>query len=60
MWLTEGIFLHITIVRLYRVAMFVLHVDSFQARALFAPRSRAVKKPCGATLSLTQIWMFQA
>ena len=29
----------------YRVAMFVLHVDTFKARAMFAPRSRAVKNP---------------
>ena len=33
----------ITIVLSYRAAMFVLHVDTFKARAMFAPRSRAVK-----------------
>ena len=27
--------------------MFVLHVDPFKARAMFAPRSRALKKPYG-------------
>ena len=31
--------------------MFVLHVDTFKARAMFAPRSRAVKKLYGATLT---------
>ena len=29
----------------YRAAMFVLHIDSFKARAMFAPRSCAVKNP---------------
>ena len=28
-----------------RAAMFVLRVETFKARALFAPRSRGVKKP---------------
>ena len=28
----------------YRAAMFVLHVDTLKARAMFAPRSRTVKK----------------
>ena len=36
----------VTIVRSYRAAMFVLHGDT---RAMFAPRSRAVKKPYGAS-----------
>ena len=35
--------------RSHRAAMFVLHVDTFQARAMLAPRSRAVKKPYGAS-----------
>ena len=30
--------------------MFVLHVDTFKACAMFVPRSRAVKKPYGASL----------
>ena len=45
----------ITIVLLYRAAMFVLHVDTFKARAMFAPRSRAVKKPYGASLGRVQL-----
>ena len=32
----------ITIVRSYRAAMFVLHVDSLKASALFGPKSRAI------------------
>ena len=39
----------------YRAAMFVLHVDTFKARAMFAPRSRAVKKPYGASLGRVQL-----
>ena len=35
----------ITIVQSYRAPMFVLHIDSFKARAMFAPRSCAVKNP---------------
>ena len=31
--------------------MFVLHVDTFQARAIFAPISRAFKKPYRAPLT---------
>ena len=31
--------------------MFILHVDSYRARAMFALRSRAVKKPYGASLN---------
>ena len=45
----------ITIVLAYRAAMFVLHVDTFKARAMFAPRSRAVKKPYGASLGRVQL-----
>ena len=30
--------------------MFVLHVDTFKDRAMFVLRSRAVKKPFGASL----------
>ena len=45
----------ITIVLSYRAAMFVLHVDTFKARAMFAPRSRAVKKPYGASLGRVQL-----
>ena len=30
--------------------MFVLHVDTFNACNMFAPRSCAVKKPSGASL----------
>ena len=41
----------ITIVRSYRAAMFVMHVDFFKARTMFAPRSRAVKNPFGAFLN---------
>ena len=37
--------------RSYRAAMYVLHVDTFKARAMLAPRSRAVKKLYGATLT---------
>ena len=33
----------------YRAAMFVLHIDSFEARAMFAPRSCAVKKHYGVS-----------
>ena len=40
----------ITILRSYRVTLFVLHVDTFKARNLFAPRSCAVEKPFGAFL----------
>ena len=32
-----------TIARSYRAVMFVLHIDTFKARAIFAPRSPAVK-----------------
>ena len=40
-----------TIVRPYRAAKFVLQADTYKApRAIFAPRSRAVKKPYGASL----------
>ena len=46
----------ITIVRSYRAAIFVFHVDShvdtFKARALFAPRSYAAQKPQGSSLNL--------
>ena len=35
--------------------MFVLHVDTFKARAMFAPRSRAVKKIYGASLRRVQL-----
>ena len=35
-----------------RAAMFVLRVETFKARALFAPRSRGVKKPYGYRASL--------
>ena len=31
------------VVRSYRAAMFVLHVDAFEARVMFAPRSCAAK-----------------
>ena len=31
--------------------MFVLPVDTLKARSMFAPRSREVKKPYGASLS---------
>ena len=31
--------------------MFILHVDSYRARAMLALRSRAVKKPYGASLN---------
>ena len=43
--------LQITIVRSYRAAMFVLHVDTYRARAIFAPRSPTVKKYYEASLS---------
>ena len=43
--------LQITIVRSYRAAMFVLHVDTYKARAIFAPRSPTVKKYYEASLS---------
>ena len=33
-----------TIVRSYRAAMFVLHVDNFKNHAMLTPRSRAFKK----------------
>ena len=39
-----------TIVRSQRAAMFVFHVDTLKNRAMLAPRSRAVKKPCGASV----------
>ena len=38
--------------RSYRVTMFVLHVETFEARAMFTPRSRAVKKSYVASLIL--------
>ena len=41
----------ITIVWSYRAAMFVLHVDILKARAMFAPRSRAVEKLYEASLT---------
>ena len=41
----------LTIVRLYRATMFVLHVDTFKARAIFASRSCRFKKPHGASLN---------
>ena len=41
----------ITIVRSYRAAMFVLHVDTLKARAMLAPRSRPVKKLYEASLT---------
>lgn len=37
--------------RSYQAVLFVLHVESFKARAMSAPRSRAVKKPHGASLN---------
>ena len=37
--------------RSYRAVLFVLHVESFKVRAMSAPRSRAVKKPHGASLN---------
>ena len=40
-----------TIVRSYRVAMFVFYVDTSMARAMCTPRYRAVKKPYGASLN---------
>ena len=40
----------LTIVRLYQAAMFVLHVDTFKARTIFALRSRTFKKPYGTFL----------
>ena len=43
----------ITIVRSYRAALFLLHVDRFKARATFVPRSRAAKKPLGAFLNIS-------
>ena len=43
--------LQITIVRSYRAAMFVLHADTYKARAIFAPRSPTVKKYYEASLS---------
>lgn len=33
-----------------RPTMFVLHVDTFKAHTMFAPRSHTVKKPFGASL----------
>ena len=33
----------------------VLHVDTFKARAMFVPRSRAVKKTYGASLGRVQL-----
>ena len=38
----------------YRAAMFVLHVDTLKARAMFAPRSRTVKKSFGDLQSTVQ------
>ena len=37
--------------RSYRAAMFAMHIDTFKARTMFAPRSRAVKNPFGAFLN---------
>ena len=37
--------------RLYRAALFVLHLDTCKARAKFAPRSRAFRKPYVSSLS---------
>ena len=34
-----------TVHHIYRAAMFVLHVDTFKARALFTPRSHVIKNP---------------
>ena len=31
--------------------MFAMHIDTFKARTMFAPRSRAVKNPFGAFLN---------
>ena len=39
----------------YRAAMFVLHIDSFEARAMFAPRSCAVKKHYGASFKISRL-----
>ena len=39
----------------YRAAMFVLHIDSFEARAMFAPRSCAVKKHYGASFKTSRL-----
>ena len=38
-------------VRSYLAAMLFFHDDTFKARAMFAPRSRAVKKPCRVSLN---------
>lgn len=40
-----------TIVRSYRVAIFVFYVDTYMARAMCPPRYRSVKKPSGASLN---------
>ena len=40
-----------TTVRSYLAAMFFFHDDTFKARAMFAPRSRAVKKLYGVSLN---------
>ena len=39
-----------TIVRSYRAAMFVLHVDTFKNRTMLTPRSRAFKNLYGASI----------
>ena len=39
----------------YRAAMFVLQIDSFEARAMFAPRSCAVKKHYGASFKTSRL-----
>ena len=38
-----------------RTAMFVLHVDTFKARATFAPRSQAVKNKLWSLVTV-QVW----
>ena len=43
-WTVFNTAFQITILRSYGVAMFVLHVESFKALAMFAQRSRSVKK----------------
>ena len=45
----------LTIMQSYRAAMFVLHIDSFEARAMFAPRSCAVKKHYGASFKTSRL-----
>ena len=47
------LFLTHLVVRSYRAALFLLHVDLFKARATFVPRSRAAKKPLGAFLNIS-------